>query len=165
MLYKPPPPPTPPPAAAGQRSDKGQRYEIEERVMDMPKVSPRRNDPLPPEPKVAFMPEKDHNPRRLPLYMEDKGEGHERRRGQGQPEHYRDEIHDRRYDRLQDGRGRREDRQSYRPPAEVRKSRSLSPPAERHRDRSPEEMLEEQRRMIEKLRQVKLYSYCWSVFI
>ncbi|XP_053395672.1 trichohyalin-like [Mercenaria mercenaria] len=178
VTHKPPQPP-----AAGQRSNQVQSHVIEERVMDMPKISPRRNEPVQPQPKIAFIPEQEQGPRRLPIYLEDRDEGQDRghgRRGQGHPDYDRDERvdgehnrqrdeRDNRYDQRESlGRGHdrergqgqpenrrephRDDSQERHRLLEVRRSRSLSPPAERQRFDSPENILEEQKRMIEVLK-------------
>jgi hypothetical protein len=241
LKYEAPVPQKPPqqPPVVGQRSNQGPGFEIEERVMDLTKISPRPNHSefahknvghvpdhpqapaRPPlfhegreedkgrshaHPNVGFVNDQKQGEKRLPLYLEGRNEnpdrGHERR-GQGQHDFEIDERVEREFERLKNERyhqrqseprgrdrergqdrerGRDRERQNdrheghrydshehhagddgkYRPhyekrlstPLEVRRSRSLSPPLQRRRFHSPEEILDEQRHMLEVLKQV-----------
>lgn len=107
-----------PEPAKVERSNEGQGYVFEERVLNMPKLSPRRNAQEQMQPDVDFKPEVEHSPRRLPIFMDDDADTHgrdaEKHKDQGEHEYEkgdrRGRVHDRQrspreYDRdRKDGR-------------------------------------------------------------
>ncbi|XP_052256137.1 centrosome and spindle pole associated protein 1-like isoform X4 [Dreissena polymorpha] len=113
--------------SAPQRSIQGQGYQIKERVMDMPHVSPRRDlDPQQQQP--VFLENGD---------VHDEGHRHgnderlfERR---GRPSERHDPSHQRGRSLDEKEKYQWYNENKLSPPLDVRRSRSFSPPIERHR--------------------------------